>query len=279
MNPVSPIGDALAQSLVLALGTDCGTAAEVARAMAGRYDDLIDLRHLSVQSAGSLERVTQNFSHRGWLSREHGAWRVGPAQAPQGLISFLEGAAAMRAVAPDDSRATAVVTMPTAPSAIGPALSGTGLAHAALVSTEDALRRVADAAVNRLTVMTPFLNADGLTAVLGLFRVTRASQKRLIVRRGGGAQAAVQRSWDDVDGLGIGVLDYTLPASGGYETFHAKVALADQDLAYVGSANMTVFARHSMELGILVDGRAARVIASIVRGIERISIPVVGNPV
>jgi hypothetical protein len=36
---------------------------------------------------------------------------------------------------------------------------------------------------------------------------------------------------------------------------------------------MTAFARHSMELGILTDGRAARVVASIVRGVERIATP------
>lgn len=180
----------------------------------------------------------------------------------------------MRALVPDDGHATAVVTMPTAPSAIGPALAGTGLAHAALVSTEEALQRVADAAVNRLTIMTPFLNLDGLIVVVGLFRRTRASQKRLVVRRAGGARAAVRQSWDEIAELGVEVQDYTLPASGGYETFHAKVALADQDLAYVGSANMTIFARHSMELGILVDGRAARVIANVVRGIERISVPI-----
>lgn len=183
----------------------------------------------------------------------------------------------MRALVPDDGRATAVVTMPTAPSAIGPALLATGLAHAALVSTDEALGRIAGAAVNRLTVMTPFLNLDGLAAVLGLFRLTRAPQKRLIVRRAGGARAAIQRSWGEIAALDVEVLDYTLPAGGGYEMFHAKVALADQDIAYVGSANMTVFARLSMELGILVEGRAARVIANIIRAIERISIPVCPN--
>jgi phosphatidylserine/phosphatidylglycerophosphate/cardiolipin synthase-like enzyme len=56
-----------------------------------------------------------------------------------------------------------------------------------------------------------------------------------------------------------------LDAVGGFETFHAKVALADSELAYVGSANMTMFSRHSMELGVLIEGRAARVVANVVR--------------
>lgn len=98
----------------------------------------------------------------------------------------------MRAALPDDGRAVAVVTMPTAPSAIGPALAAAGPAYAALVTTEEALQRVSDAAVGKLTVMTPFLNSDGLSAVIGLFRRTRAPEKRLIIRRAGGARAAVQ---------------------------------------------------------------------------------------
>lgn len=277
MTPIAPIGDALARSLVVALGSDCGTAVDVARVMFGRHNDLIDLKGLQIPPAGSIDRVTRDFVDRGWLSQEHGAWRVGPAHMPSGIISFLEGAAAMRAALPDDGRAIAVVTMPTAPSAIGPALSRAGLAYAALVSTEETLQQVADAAVNKLTVMTPFLNTDGLSAVIGLFRRTRAVEKRLIIRRAGGARNAVQGRRDQLVELGIEVLDYTLSAGSGFETFHAKVALADQDIAYVGSANMTVFARHSMELGILVDGRAARVIANVVRGIERIAVSVIAR--
>jgi hypothetical protein len=69
----------------------------------------------------------------------------------------------------------------------------------------------------------------------------------------------------------VDVLDYTLPVAGAYETFHAKILLTDQNLAYVGSANMTAFVRHSMELGIFTDGHAARVVACIVRGVERIA--------
>ena len=73
----------------------------------------------------------------------------------------------------------------------------------------------------------------------------------------------------------LGATPRSYTTTRGRITFHAKALLADQDLAYVGSANMTVFARHSMELGILVDGRASRVIANFIRGIEKISIPLV----
>src|SRR5208337_1398611 len=157
-------------------------------------------------------------------------------------------------------QAVAIVTMPPTPSAVGLALPATGLAHAALMATQEVFERLADRAVNSLTVMTPFLNDEGLAAAFQLFRRTQARRRTLIIRRSGGARATVERHWKEVLQIGIDVLDYTLPVVSGYETFHAKVLLADQDLAYVGSANMTVFARHSMELGILTDGRAARVV-------------------
>ena len=68
--------------------------------------------------------------------------------------------------------------------------------------------------------------------------------------------------------------DYTLNAVGGFETFHAKVGLADSVLAYVGSANMTMFSRHSMDLGVLVEGRAARVVANVTRAVTKVAHPI-----
>jgi hypothetical protein len=125
--------------------------------------------------------------------------------------------------------------------------------------------------------MTPFLNDEGLLFALELFRSTRARRRNLIIRRPGSARVAIDRRLLELTHLNVEVLDYTLPVGDGYETFHAKVLLADQDLAYVGSANMTAFARHSMELGILSDGRAAHVVASIVRAVERIATPFRGT--
>ncbi|MCS3896263.1 hypothetical protein M2171_005396 [Bradyrhizobium japonicum USDA 38] len=67
--------------------------------------------------------------------------------------------------------------------------------------------------------------------------------------------------------------DYTVASDDGFETFLAKVALADDQLAYVGSANMTVFARHSMDLGLLVEARPARVVANVLCAVVKVSTP------
>lgn len=273
MTHAAPIGADLARSLVVGLGADCPTAAALAGVMAGRQGYAIDVYNLADWPAAAIQRVTTDFVARGWLSCTDTGWRIGPGQIPPGLASFLDGAAAMRAILPDDGMATAVVTMPPSPSAIGAALPAMGLAYAALVPTKETFERLADAAASSFTIMTPFLNDEGLAIALDLFRRMRAHRRHLIIRRSGAARAAVDRGWNDLLHLNVGVVDYTLSVAGGYETFHAKVLLADQDFAYVGSANMTAFARHSMELGILTDGRAARVVASIVRGVERIATP------
>ncbi|GLI95287.1 phospholipase D-like domain-containing protein [Methylocystis echinoides] len=273
MTEMASLGADLARSLVVGLGADCPTAAALARVMAGRQGYAIDVHNLAEWPAAAIKRVTSDFVTRGWLSRTDTGWQIGPRQMPSGVASFLDGAATMRSIMRDEGMATPVVTMPPSPSAIGTALPATGLAYAALVHTKDTFEKLADSAASSFTIMTPFLNDEGLVIALDLFGRTPARRRHLIIRRSGSARAAVDRAWSHFRQLNVEILNYTLPVEGGYETFHAKIVLADQDLAYVGSANMTAFARHSMELGILTDGRAARVVASIVRGVERIATP------
>jgi phosphatidylserine/phosphatidylglycerophosphate/cardiolipin synthase-like enzyme len=90
----------------------------------------------------------------------------------------------------------------------------------------------------------------------------------------GDARRTVTDNASEIAALGITSFDYTLDAVGGFETFHAKVALADSEFAYVGSANMTMFSRHSMELGVLVEGRAARVVANVIRAVTKVAHPI-----
>jgi hypothetical protein len=234
---------------------------------------MIDGASLPLMPRATLARVAADFARRGWLSPIASGWRTGPTSLPHAVIPFLEGAAAMRSHYASRETATAIVTMPPPPSAIAAALSQTGLAYASLVSTKDALQTVADKAVDTFTIMTPFLNPEGLQLVQELFARTRAPNRRLVVRRAGDATRIVLGDAARLTALGVDAFDYTLEAGDGFETFHAKVALADNELAYVGSANMTVFARQSMDLGFLVEGRSARVVANVLRAVVKISAP------
>lgn len=65
---------------------------------------------------------------------------------------------------------------------------------------------------------------------------------------------------------GIRVFDYSIRRADGVgrETFHAKVLLCDRHLAYIGSSNMTSASlEHSMEMGVVLEGHAAAIVAEV----------------
>jgi hypothetical protein len=201
------LGTSLSRSLVISLASDCGTAAELARFIAERPGGTIDKGSITFASRSALSRVAADFVRRSWLTSTLTGWRVGPLAIPQGVVHFLEGAAAMRSNDPDKETSSAVVTMPPPPSVISSALTQTGLAHASLVSTRDALVSVAEKAVGDFTVMTPFLNQDGLGFVLKLFELTHARTRRLIVRQMGEARRTVVDNASQLAVLGISAFD------------------------------------------------------------------------
>jgi phosphatidylserine/phosphatidylglycerophosphate/cardiolipin synthase-like enzyme len=68
--------------------------------------------------------------------------------------------------------------------------------------------------------------------------------------------------------------NYSIPRDEGQkrETFHAKIILADSDVAYVGSANLTAASReYSMEMGVVLRGKAAREVAIVIDAVLRSS--------
>ena len=271
----SAVGAGLGRSLVETLGGDCGAAAALATHLEGGIASIERGTALSGLSAASIERATRDFADRGWLVDDAAGWRRSAVPLPTGLGAFLAGAEAMRAARAPDAEALAIVTLPAAPSAIARVLPVEGSIHASIGRTEEALREIARTAVRSLTVMSPFVNREGAEFAMYLFDQSSAPRRTLITRRAGPTRSALDPLLPAITAKGVNVLDYLLPAEGGYETFHAKVVIADGDQAYVGSANMTHYARHSMELGVVVKGRSARAVAALVRAVERIAQPVV----
>lgn len=275
MTMVAPaIGADLGRSLVEALGGDCAAGAVLAAYFDAGMASIARGTALGGMSAASIERAARDFASRGWLVADVAGWRRSVAPLPVGLGAFLAGADAMRAARAPHAEALAVVTLPAAPSAIAQALPAEGPIHASIGRTEEALGEIARAAVSSLTVMSPFVNREGAEFALHLFDQSTAARRTLITRRAGLTRSALDPLLPAMTAKGVSVLDYLLPTEGGYETFHAKVVIADGDQAYVGSANMTRYARHSVELGVIVKGRPARSVAALVRAVERISHPV-----
>ncbi len=266
----------MARSLLERLGDDCAAATALAELLDSGMATLARGATIGGFSPAAVSRAATDFVDRGWLSEDAAGWRRTLESLPAGLAAFLAGAEAMRSLsaARMDAVASAVVTLPAAPSAIAGALPLQGPIHASLEKTEEMLSALARAAVASFTVMSPFVNHDGARFAMRLFEHCRAPRKTLITRLAGSTRVVVDELLPTLRTARVRVLDYLLPAGGGYETFHAKVVIADADQAYVGSANMTRYARHSMELGVMLTGRQARAVSAVVRAVEGISRPV-----
>ncbi|RWK26558.1 phospholipase D-like domain-containing protein, partial [Mesorhizobium sp.] len=136
----------------------------------------------------------------------------------------------------------------------------------------------ATAAQSRLVVMMPFIDVRGFEWLRNVFEAANANVEKLLVLRDVD-QYAVDLSvhhgeW--LRGMRIGIRDYCVAHGRGralpLETFHAKIVLADDRLAYVGSANVLGSGDGtSLEAGVLVDGQAALQVARLIGGVLRIA--------
>lgn len=196
-------------------------------------------------------------------------WRL--MSAPLDLSRFADLLAAaghyVQNVHKDQDTVWVALTRPAKPSRLETALEELGVRSTELEATDESFISLASQARERLRVMTPFLDAHGAEWVCGLFERTAPQVRReLIVRYATSAShpnfpAGLSTSAARFRELGVTIFDYALPREGGkgVETFHAKLVLADTARAYVGSSNMTWGSlEHSMELGLVVAGTAAK---------------------
>lgn len=192
------------------------------------------------------------------------------------LATLLRGAEQYRRLRHDAPQLELVVTMPMAPSFLSGQLPDAPGRPGGYLTTSAALVRVAQAAQARLVVMTPFIDSYGFGWLRKVFDAAPQPTSKVLVLRDVEAYA-VDLSVHHADWLrahNVAVLDYHLRHSRQSgrallrETFHAKIILADERLAYVGSANLLGSGDGtSLEAGVLVDGAAAAQVARLVDGI------------
>lgn len=212
------------------------------------------------------------------FERSNSDWRPDRHSLHDQLTPLLVGAALYRAEVHQDADLVQVVmTLPPFPSAVAQELKSLASGLWGLVDTKEVLPALAERARHRFCVMTPFIDEVGMPVVMNLFeRSRKCSLKSLIIRASsdGGLPSAVQGVLGELDAMNVQIRSLRIDRTAvpGYETFHAKVLLADDDETYVGSANMTRWSfEQSLELGVLVKGRAARAIARVVDAVESVS--------
>jgi phosphatidylserine/phosphatidylglycerophosphate/cardiolipin synthase-like enzyme len=273
---------AFEQTVLAGLTEKAGLAAAVLEAWA-------DLPVGSVQSARSLINaaqlgVTEEGATQGLLERSTslGLIELTPAgyKPRNGAHErFPRLAFALHAVEHyrssvhrDATVAQVVLTKPPRPSMLEQKLSALGWRTTELEATEHAFHGMVRAAKRRMVVMTPFFDSTGATWLTELLSNVSPGVERILILRSleDNTRKDYPFGFDAISpwlkAQGIRVFNYSIPRmDGGRETFHAKAVLCYRSAAYLGSSNVTAASlEHSMEMGVVLEGRAAAGVAEVV---------------
>lgn len=178
----------------------------------------------------------------------------------------------------DATEATIVLTKPPRPSCLEQELANLGWHTAGIEPTEHAFIGLVQSATKRVVVMTPFFDVTGAKWLRELFeQVGDDVQKVLILRSlDDPARYDYPQGFDAIttwlNSKNVAVYNYSIPRidGPGRETFHAKVVLCDDHSAYIGSSNLnTASLEHSMELGVVLKGRAALDAKTVIEAVMR----------
>ncbi len=171
--------------------------------------------------------------------------------------------------------AQVVLTKPPQPSVLEQKLSALGWRTADLDHTDHAFRSMVRGAQRRVVVMTPFFDRKGAAWLQELLSYVSPGVERTLILRSleDNRRNDYPLGFDAISpwlkAQGIRVYNYSiLRGDGGRETFHAKAVLCDRTSAYLGSSNITAASLgHSMEMGVVVEGRAAASVAEVIESV------------
>lgn len=205
--------------------------------------------------------------------------RVGAGEALQ-HAAVLRGVAYAHYRHRDKNQIEVTLSPPAHPSRLMEVLPKQGFSWARLYDTKDSLIELASQAEQRFTIVSPFLDAEGLEWIGHLFEASARNpvERTLIVRARDEKEIQVLRAhrlmlaaWN------ARIATYAINHDPGarspsLETFHAKILLADTDKAYIGSANMNRWSRdYSMECGVIIHGPCVKPVATLVDAMMSIS--------
>lgn len=162
-----------------------------------------------------------------------------------------------------------VLTRPPQPSVLEEKLSTLGWRTIDLEHTEHAFLGIVKAAKRRVVVMTPFLDSKGASWLRELLSCASSGVECVLILRSleNKARGDYPIGFDSISpwlaAHGVRVFNYSISrVKGRRETFHAKAVMCDRNAAYLGSSNITAASlEHSMEMGVVLEGRGAAQVA------------------
>ena len=246
----------------------------------GAIDDFAREHNISLQK---LSSIIHAMTSAGLLTAPNGGIGLAVSKS-EGLLhaAVLRGVAYAKYRQRDSNEIDITLSPPAHPSRLMEILPKQGFAWTRLYDTKDSLVELASQAQERLIIVSPFLDREGLQWIEHLFDSTNGkSMDRILIVRGRDRleKEVLRNEQPRLSCLGIKVLSYAIahdPAlrSPAVETFHAKILLADNNKAYIGSANMTRWSRDfSMECGVILKGPSVKPVATLVDAIMKVSNP------
>ncbi len=191
------------------------------------------------------------------------------------LAIALEGISIyMEHVHSDKTEVTVVFTPPAKPSLLENVLLTHGYVGSMVDHTDAIFKHIAGLAKERLIVMMPFIDDIGMTNLISTFECTKKDVERILITRlvASNPNRAILDNQPQLNSMSVKIYSYWLPKGDRYETFHAKLLIADCDLAYVGSANATKASLEvSMELGVMLKGKGAKTLSEIADAVLQIA--------
>lgn len=181
----------------------------------------------------------------------------------------------------DATVAQVVLTKPPKPSVLEQKLSALGWRTMDLEPTEHAFHGMVRAAQKRVVVMTPFFDNTGAAWLKELLSNVSPGVERVLILRSleDKARKDYPFGFDTISpwlkAQGVRVFNYSIPQMNGRrETFHAKTVLCDRHAAYLGSSNLTSASlEHSMEMGVVLEGRAATKVTEVIDAVLAAATP------
>jgi hypothetical protein len=257
--------------------------ASLVAAALGRHPTLASYTDVAIAAeagtiAAAASAVTRSLEEWGWLGGRGSARSL--LVEPDRLTALswqLQGLADATTMDAGPPMVEPVVTLPFGQTLLRTVLGERLDAHA----TRDGFAHVAACARARLVFLVPFMDTMGADVLVRMLAATPAIERVVVVRPDSRGVRWYPPHLPALHSVGTRVVEYWHPPSRGApqdvraETFHAKLALADRDLAYVGSSNMMMSSLDgSLECGVLVRSGPARVFGTLVDAVLAISTPV-----
>ena len=277
--PEEAVVDAVASDPLVAAAFLVSLASRDSLSMrTGLVDDFARDHNVPLQE---LDSLIQPMMAAGLLSMSQNGITLAVSKS-EGLLhaAVLRGVAYAQYRQRDSNQIDITLSPPAHPSRLMEILPKQGFAWTRLYDTKDSLLELASQAQRRLVIVSPFLDSEGLQWIGQLFDTTAGNPlDRILVVRGRDRLEleTLNSQQSRLSSMGIKVLSYAITHDPAYrnpavETFHAKILLADNDKAYIGSANMTRWSRDfSMECGVILKGPAVKPVATLIEAIIKIS--------